>query len=83
MFITNNYASFHSWWKENLVEFLDILENIMSIVVDRCAGISITLDYLFRICVPNETEYLNLCVFNMITEISESRTFTKLVSCNY
>ena len=83
MFITNNHASFHSWWKENLVEFLDILENIMSIVVDRCAGICITLDYLFRICVPNETEYLNLCVFNMITEISESRTFTKLVSCNY
>ena len=59
------------------------LKNIMSIVVDRCAGICITLDYLFRICVPNETEYLNLCVFNMITEISESRTFTKLVSCNY
>ena len=55
----------------------------MSIVVDRCAGICITLDYLFRKCVPNETEYLNLCVFNMITEISGSRTFTKLVSCNY
>ena len=55
----------------------------MSIVVDRCAGICVTLHYLFRICVPNETEYLNLCVFNMITEISESRTFTKLVSYNY
>ena len=30
----------------------------MSIVVDRCTGIRITLDYLSGICVPNETEYL-------------------------
>ena len=32
-------------------------------------------------CVPNETEDLNLHVFNMITGINESKTLTKHISC--
>ena len=34
-----------------------------------------------KVCIPNKTEDLNLRVFNMITEISESRTLTKHISC--
>ena len=30
-----------------------------------------------KVCVPNKREDLNLSVFNMITEISESKTLTK------
>ena len=38
--------------------------------LDRCVGSCNTLDDLpSRICVPNETEDLNLHVFNMITRI--------------
>ena len=29
----------------------------------------------------NETEYINLRVFNMITRINKSKTLTKLISC--
>ena len=42
--------------------------------LNRCAGSYNTLDDLSsRICVPNETEDLNLHVFNMITGINKSR----------
>ena len=34
-----------------------------------------------RVCFPNETEDLDLNVFNMITNINESRTLTKHISC--
>ena len=34
-----------------------------------------------KVCVSNETEDLNLNVFNIITEIKESRTLTKRLSC--
>ena len=33
-----------------------------------------------KVCVSNETEDLNLNVFNIITEIKESRTLTKRLS---
>ena len=39
--------------------------------LDRCAGGRNTLDDLFnKVCVPNETEDLNLRVFNIITRIN-------------
>ena len=31
--------------------------------------------------VPNETEYLNLIIFNMITGINKLKTLTKHISC--
>ena len=44
----------------------------------ECTGSCNTLDHLSnKVCVPNETEDLNLYVFNMITKINESRTLTK------
>ena len=33
-----------------------------------------------KVCVPNETEGLNLSVFNMITGINESEILAKLIS---
>ena len=33
-----------------------------------------------KICIPNETEDLNLSVFNMITGINESKTLVKHIS---
>ena len=46
--------------------------------LDRCAGTYNNLDDLSsRVCVPNETEGLNLYVFNMVAGIKESRTLTK------
>ena len=32
-------------------------------------------------CVPNKTEDFNLSVFSMITEINQSKTLTKYISC--
>ena len=50
--------------------------------LDRCVGTCNTLDDLSNnVCVPNETEDLNLYVFNMITGINESRTLAKHISC--
>ena len=41
-----------------------------------------TLNYLFaKVCVPNKTEDVNLNLFNMITEINESKTLKKHTSC--
>ena len=34
-----------------------------------------------KIWIPNKTEDLNLSVFNIITEINESKTLTKDISC--
>ena len=49
-----------------------------SVKLDRCVGSCITLNNLSnKGCVPNETEDLNLSVFNMITGINESKTLTK------
>ena len=33
-----------------------------------------------KVCVPNKTEDLNLCVFNMITGINQSKAITKHIS---
>ena len=50
--------------------------------LDRCVESCNTLNDLSnKVCVPNKTEDLNLSVFNMITEIKESKTFTKHISC--
>ena len=55
---------------------------LFAVNLDRCTGSCNTLDDLSsRICVPNETEDLNLHVFNMITGINESKGLTKDISC--
>ena len=50
--------------------------------LDKCVGSCHTVDDLSnKLCVPNETEDLNLSVFNMITEINEPKTLKKHISC--
>ena len=50
--------------------------------LDRCDGRCNTLDdRSSRVYISNETENLNLNVFNMKTEINKSRTLTKHISC--
>ena len=50
--------------------------------LDRCVGSCNTVNDLSnKVCVPNKTEDLNLRVFNIITEINESKTLTKHISC--
>ena len=52
--------------------------------LDRCAGSCNTLtDLSNKLCAPNKTEELNLSVFNMMTEINESKTLTKHISCEF
>ena len=55
-----------------------------AIKLGRCFGSCNTLNDLSnKVCVPNETEDLNLSVFNMIIGINESKTLTKHISCEY
>ena len=55
-----------------------------TVKLDRCVRSSKTLNDLSnKVIVPNKIEYLNLSVFNMITGISESKTLTKHISCEY
>ena len=55
---------------------------LFAVSLDKCVGSCNTLDDLLsRVCVPNETEGLNLHVFDMITGSNESRTLTKHISC--
>ena len=50
--------------------------------LDRCVGRCNTLnDLCNKIWVANETEYLNLSVITMITEINEAKIITKHISC--
>ena len=50
--------------------------------LDRCVGSCINLnDFSNKVCVPNKKEDLNLSIFNMITEINESKTLAKQISC--
>ena len=50
--------------------------------LDKYVGSCNTLNGLSnKVCVPNETEDLNLSVFNMITGINESKVLTKHISC--
>ena len=53
-----------------------------AIKLDRCVESSNTLNDLSnKVCVPKKTEDLNLGLFNMITEINESKTLAKHISC--
>ena len=50
--------------------------------LDRCVGSCNTLNDLSnKVCVPNKTEDLNISIFNMITEINDSKTLAKHISC--
>ena len=52
-----------------------------AINLDRYVRSCNTLNDLSNeVCIPSRTEYLNLSVFNMITEISESKILTKHIS---
>ena len=49
---------------------------------DRCSGSCNTINNISsKICVPNQTEVVNLSVFNMIARTNESKTLTKRLSC--
>ena len=53
-----------------------------SVKLDRCARSCNTINDLSdKACAPNKTEALNLNVFNLITEVNESKTLTKHISC--
>ena len=53
-----------------------------TVKLDKCVGRCNTLiDLSNKVCVPNKTEGLNLSVFSIITEINESKTLTKHISC--
>ena len=55
-----------------------------AVKLDRCVGSCDTMNDLpNKVCVPNKAEDLNLRVFNMITGVNESKTFTKHISCKY
>ena len=55
-----------------------------AINIDRYAGSCNTRDDLSnKVCLPNETEYLNLNVFNMITGINELKILTKHISFKF
>ena len=43
--------------------------------LDRCVGSYNNLSN--KVCVPNKTEDLDLCMFNIITEKNESKILTK------
>ena len=50
--------------------------------LNRYVGNCNTLNELSnKVCVTNKTEDLNLSMLNMITEINESKTLVKYVSC--
>ena len=45
-----------------------------AVKLDRCVGSCNTLNDVFdKVCVPNETQDLNLSMFNIITGINESK----------
>ena len=51
-------------------------------ILNRCTGSCITLNNLSnKVCVPNKKEDLNWSNFIRITDINESKTLTKHVSC--
>ena len=53
-----------------------------AVKLDRCVGSCNTLNDLSnKVCIPNETEDLNLSMFKMITGINELKTLTKHISC--
>ena len=53
-----------------------------AVKLDKCVGSCNTLNDLSdKLYVPNNTEDLNLSVFNMITGLNDSKTLTKDISC--
>ena len=55
---------------------------IFAVNLGRCMGSCNTLNDLFNeVCVPNKTGNLNLSVFNMTTQINESKTLNEHISC--
>ena len=63
-----NSQEFHYYW--------------FTVKLDKYVGSCNTLNDLSnKVCVPNKTQDLNLNVFNIITEINESKTVTKHRSC--
>ena len=53
-----------------------------AVKLDECVGSCNTLkDLSNKLCVPYNTEDLNLNVFNMITRINVSKTLTKHILC--
>ena len=54
------------------------------ISLDKCSGSCNSVDNLSpKICVPSKTKYLNVKVFNMITNKSEAKTMVKHISCDF
>ena len=54
-----------------------------TVKLDRCVGSCNNINDLSnKICIPNKTEDLNLRVFNMITEINESKTLASIYHAN-
>ena len=50
--------------------------------LDSCIGSCNTLNNLSnKVCVPNKTEDLHLSLFNMITEVNESKKLTEHIAC--
>ena len=53
-----------------------------AVKLDRCVGSCNTLnDLSIKVCVPNETEDLNIHVFYIIMETNKSKILTKHKSC--
>ena len=53
------------------------------ISLDKCSGSYGSADDLStEICVPSETENVNLKVFNVITNRNEAKTLVKHISCD-
>ena len=54
----------------------------LRLYLDTCVDSCNTLNDLSnKVYVPNKTEDLDLSMFSMITEINESKTLTKHISC--
>ena len=53
-----------------------------AVKLDRCVeSCNSFYDLSNKACVQNKTEDLNLIMFNMITELNESKTLVKHISC--
>ena len=53
-----------------------------AVKLNRCVRNCNTLNNLSNeVCIPNNTDTLNLSVLNMITGINESKTLTKHILC--
>ena len=51
--------------------------------LDKCSGsCNSVYDLSMRICVPSKTKYINVKVFNVITNKNEAKTLVKHISCD-